>query len=235
MYPPKKRVLVPGDPSGDRYDLVPEGLSIYPEYLTDLRMLVCPSDVEAVGLDDEWQGQLSSGGDAGAIRDFIDRSSYIYTGYVAHTGDYGDSVAEADSQFLGVLRAIGELGWQDFDSDIKLAEESNEDYERFIASYTGTVYRLREGIGKMLVSDPTQVELAESRIAVMWDALASLGPNTTMFNHFPGGSNVLFLDGHVEFIEYPGEFPVTQGVAQALGMLRRQRFSGQMFLQGPVR
>jgi prepilin-type processing-associated H-X9-DG protein len=28
------------------------------------------------------------------------------------------------------------------------------------------------------------------------------------FNHVPGGGNVLYLDGHVTFIRYPGEFPV---------------------------
>ena len=28
------------------------------------------------------------------------------------------------------------------------------------------------------------------------------------FNHTPSGSNVLYMDGHVEFIKYPGEFPI---------------------------
>ena len=27
------------------------------------------------------------------------------------------------------------------------------------------------------------------------------------FNHVPAG-NVLFMDGHVEFMRYPGEFPI---------------------------
>jgi len=30
------------------------------------------------------------------------------------------------------------------------------------------------------------------------------------FNHIPGGANVLYMDGHVEFIKYPGKFPLTQ-------------------------
>ena len=30
------------------------------------------------------------------------------------------------------------------------------------------------------------------------------------YNHVPGGSNVLYLDGHVEFQKYPGEYPVTR-------------------------
>ena len=33
-------------------------------------------------------------------------------------------------------------------------------------------------------------------------------------NHIPGGSNVLFMDGHVEFVKYPGKFPMTSVVAE---------------------
>ena len=28
------------------------------------------------------------------------------------------------------------------------------------------------------------------------------------FNHIPGGSNVLYMDGHTEFMKYPGKFPM---------------------------
>jgi len=34
------------------------------------------------------------------------------------------------------------------------------------------------------------------------------------FNHVPGGSNILYMDGHVEFIKYPGEYPVDDMSAQ---------------------
>jgi prepilin-type processing-associated H-X9-DG protein len=27
------------------------------------------------------------------------------------------------------------------------------------------------------------------------------------FNHVPGGCNVLYLDGHVEWVRFPGEYP----------------------------
>ena len=34
-----------------------------------------------------------------------------------------------------------------------------------------------------------------------------------------GGSNVLFLDGHVEFIAYPGKWPMTEKFIKALESL----------------
>jgi len=30
------------------------------------------------------------------------------------------------------------------------------------------------------------------------------------FNHVPGGSNVLYMDGHVAFQKYPASFPITR-------------------------
>jgi prepilin-type processing-associated H-X9-DG protein len=38
--------------------------------------------------------------------------------------------------------------------------------------------------------------------------------NVEEFSHIPGGSNILFLDGHVEFRKYPGEdFPMREAYA----------------------
>jgi len=33
------------------------------------------------------------------------------------------------------------------------------------------------------------------------------------FNHVPGGSNTLFMDGHVEFVRFPGKFPASRAFA----------------------
>ncbi len=50
----------------------------------------------------------------------------------------------------------------------------------------------------------------------MFDTISSM---VKYFNHVPGGANVLYMDGHVEFIRYPGEVPVNQGLALFLGTL----------------
>jgi len=51
----------------------------------------------------------------------------------------------------------------------------------------------------------------------MMDALLSVEIDN--YNHVPGGSNVLYMDGHVEFIKYPGEQPISEALAIAVGVI----------------
>jgi len=81
--------------------------------------------------------------------------------------------------------------------------------------------RLREGIERFFITDinnPAAGAMAQSQLLVMWDAFgkndnwdaAAQGQGAVLFfNHVPGGCNVLFLDGHVEFRKYarPGPMP----------------------------
>jgi prepilin-type processing-associated H-X9-DG protein len=50
----------------------------------------------------------------------------------------------------------------------------------------------------------------------MWDRLSTA---VQEFNHAPGGSNVLYLDGHVEFVRYGQRAPVVPGMARAYAPL----------------
>ncbi len=84
-----------------------------------------------------------------------------------------------------------------------------------------TIHRLREGIERFLITDINNAGAsaqAQSTIPLMGD-LFGAGPGITIFNHIPGGCNMLYLDGHVEFIRYPGKAPVTPGMANLLGLL----------------
>ncbi|HPO17021.1 MAG TPA: DUF1559 domain-containing protein [Candidatus Hydrogenedentes bacterium] len=70
------------------------------------------------------------------------------------------------------------------------------------------VYRLREGIERFLITDINNAAAtakAQSEIFVMWD---NIGTQVSKFNHVPGGSNILYLDGHVQFVKYPGPPPL---------------------------
>ena len=45
----------------------------------------------------------------------------------------------------------------------------------------------------------------------------AVSPVTKNFNHVPGGANVLYMDGHVEFVKYPGRPPLNFVYATAVG------------------
>lgn len=85
---------------------------------------------------------------------------------------------------------------------------------------TNKVYRLREGVERFLITDinnPGASAQAQSTVFMMMDHIAT---SVTNFNHVPGGSNVLYMDGHVEFVRYQetgGTAPVNGLVASALG------------------
>ncbi len=85
------------------------------------------------------------------------------------------------------------------------------------------LYRLREGIERFMITDvynPAGSAKAQSAIPVMLDAWSQTGkvqddmpaaPRVDVFNHVPGGSNVLYMDGHVEFLRYPAQYPLRNG------------------------
>ncbi|MBL7649957.1 MAG: hypothetical protein JNK74_27605 [Candidatus Hydrogenedentes bacterium] len=79
------------------------------------------------------------------------------------------------------------------------------------SSYGTTILRLREGIERFVITDinnPASVGIAQSRMPVMieWPE-----------NHEGQlGGNVLYMDGHVEWQPYPGEFPMTEATINAL-------------------
>jgi prepilin-type processing-associated H-X9-DG protein len=85
--------------------------------------------------------------------------------------------------------------------------------------------RLREGVERFFITDinnPGAGSTGQSTMAVMWDAwggnIAATfmgGQNPTgqdagsaKMNHIPGGSNVLYMDGHVEFVRYQSRYPM---------------------------
>ncbi|MBI2423650.1 MAG: hypothetical protein HYV27_12540 [Candidatus Hydrogenedentes bacterium] len=88
-----------------------------------------------------------------------------------------------------------------------------------LATGTGggdTVRRIRMGIERFFITDinnPAASAAAASTLPVAWDTFGSNeftdNTNGNMgFNHVPGGSNVLFMDGHAAFFTYPGSFPI---------------------------
>lgn len=64
---------------------------------------------------------------------------------------------------------------------------------------THTILPMGEGVGRFLITDINSAggtNAADSKVVLMFDQ-TSVFP--TSFNHVPGGANILYLDGHVEF------------------------------------
>ena len=86
-----------------------------------------------------------------------------------------------------------------------------------------TIYRLREGIERFLITDINNAgsaNVAQSSVWIMFDQLAT---NPAAYNHIPGGANVLYMDGHVEFLKYDnspnGKAPANRPMAELVGVL----------------
>jgi prepilin-type N-terminal cleavage/methylation domain-containing protein/prepilin-type processing-associated H-X9-DG protein len=70
------------------------------------------------------------------------------------------------------------------------------------------VYRLKDGVERFLITDINNAggsAKSQSSVFIMWDNVSVI---VSKFNHIPGGCNVLYMDGHVEFLKYPGIPPV---------------------------
>ena len=82
------------------------------------------------------------------------------------------------------------------------------------------IYRLKEGNERFMITDvnnPQVASMAQSSIFTMMDLFGNVGA-IQYFNHVPGGCNVLFMDGHVDWIPYVAPAPGQIGTAgQDLG------------------
>ncbi len=231
------------------YGLVAAGPNpkmLYPEYLTDPNIIFCPSDSsEKVGLQvNPVSGEVDLNvpcDDAVRGMSIID-SSYNYVGYVLDLCSANDNtlltdisglasligaplpdptytlgptqLVDAMLNILGAYLANPENAVQKADKDIDVTQG-------FGNGRQSKVYRLREGIERFLITDinnPGASNMAQSELWIMADTIAT---KVEHYNHIPGGSNVLYMDGHVEFMRYlrDGPAPVNGAVANVIGLI----------------
>jgi prepilin-type N-terminal cleavage/methylation domain-containing protein/prepilin-type processing-associated H-X9-DG protein len=219
---PKMKVLN-CDAEIQPWNAVFEPSLIYPEYLTDWNTLICPSNAAgATGLAHWDEGNTPSpfweelpGFSKNGIVEACEVTSepYYYYGYALF-----DQLFQVEQDFLNFELAIEswgetiELGDVDaVDRDWPMRDDGGVTVP--VNGYT-SVMRLREGVERFFITDINNAgasSQAQSQIVVMHDAVSDEADH---FNHVPGGSNVLYMDGHVSFIKYTGvdgEFPVNEG------------------------
>ncbi len=189
-----------------------DGPAVYPEYLSESRVLSCPSHPNATNLvragrwnrPDGTNGSRSNGSTNPCL---LDQLCYLYFSWMID-----------DSWFF-------EPGTNDVSEDFLLAFRSvltSDDVGLLDAPLTFTdlegdsqqALRLGEGVERFLITDinnPSAANISQSGIPVMFDRV-DLDPMG--FNHVPGGGNVLYMDGHVEFLKYPHGYPMVRAMAQ---------------------
>ncbi len=200
------------------------GPAIYPEYLTDVSVLACPSDTDGVRYIEG--GAFNVDGDPDNPIDAcrFNAFSYRYFGWAItkeHVNIAGTD-ENLDPSGLGINIDQGFL--QGFFFDVYLPAMAgntrllDQDFSYTNASGEAvTVYRLREGIERFFITDinnPAGSALAQSELAIYYDQVTT---HPDSFNHIPGGCNVLYMDGHVEFLKYPSTFPVSVSWAYFFG------------------
>jgi prepilin-type N-terminal cleavage/methylation domain-containing protein/prepilin-type processing-associated H-X9-DG protein len=235
----------------------PSVTAIFPEYLTDPSILICPSDavdtVDSIKFQDDFVDPTGVFHRKGEWRITWDRilmqCSYAYFGWLFDKAENRpENVAELQiaSPHIGMLMSSGilhnpgsvdlslpvpfQLGrgadnaiWAAFlggDHEANDKDVPNVVKDPGIPMGNGegtTVYRLREGIERFLITDinnPAASARAQSAIPIMIDIFGTAAA-VPFFNHVPGGCNCLYLDGHVAFIRYPGPDQPGEGLVNA--------------------
>jgi len=218
----------------DAPEVAPNVLAIYPEYLNDWNVMRCPS---APDYGDGAVKHLSIISEGCPFAGYPDNpsDSYIYFGWLidlADGGNPGDPTMDLDGNMVStqLVLAFNVLDGQHcFDRSIPPdpaatvqaldSDITGASIEGYGNAFGDVVYRLREGIERFLITDinnPAGSAYAQSEVVVMFDVInLSADIGGAAFNHVPGGGNVLYMDGHVEFRKYEreGEFPINERAA----------------------
>jgi prepilin-type N-terminal cleavage/methylation domain-containing protein/prepilin-type processing-associated H-X9-DG protein len=235
----------------------PNVFTIYPEYLTDANIVVCPSSSRAGSFTDNITfalgGQEVNCFGYGATNRLTRCANtaddyYMYVGWLLDRIDGADPAqlrpisdfplvqllatvlnatipppntlvsqqaaelfngvlegGQAQTQLIAIVQnpespAAPAGGFPRADSDISVLQGAGN-------AGGNRVNRLREGIERFLITDinnPAGSARAQSDVFLMSDLLTTA---PSWFNHVPGGANVLFMDGHVEFRRYSPQAP----------------------------
>ena len=209
-----------------------DGPAVYPEYLSDVNVMVCPSDAEGSSLLDS--GLWNEQNDPNLPIDpcAFNALSYMYIAWAISEADYTVDGSDPNGAVAGDITDLGTFLDVGFVGAIStalnaasagLAEAADAygkpvTFTNQITSEERDLYRLREGIERFYITDinnPAASAKAQSEIPVALDLVSTL---VEEFNHIPGGGNILYMDGHVGFQKFPSEFPVQRAWASLVSL-----------------
>lgn len=186
-----------------------DGVFMYPNYIGDHRVLLCPSDIEYPRwqaletiirpVDPSWRDAP----EPNPVRHMTVYPvtadySYVYWGYVVEPEHIDSPVSMQEFGKVLDSRVANGVNHLNRFRDLSLQLPGNE--------VEVQLRRLREGVERVFITDvnnPAAVARAAAELPVMWDTVRSEdGEISEEYNHIRG-ANVLFFDGHVEYAEYP--------------------------------
>lgn len=242
-YPPRETFTYSAQPPGSNNfvpdgglsdDMIFDGFALIPEYISDVNVIWCPSwrQDSALARYDE-----DKGNNDGKVQPHeITKEPFDYTGWMILEDEniLGSLVGFEGTGPNGRIEEaeyVGVTPWAEL-WELNIATNgaaSDEDFttqlyagQGFMPGNRDTLFRLREGIERFLITDinnPAASAQAQSVVPIMWDHIST---KVADFAHVPGGANVLYLDGHVEFRKYPGQlFPLTEDSARTFGRYNR--------------
>lgn len=173
----------------------------FPLLCSEPGLLMADLNVQTLGADGKPGRSLKTllGEFTGGVEEYFDIKRCAYLGFALVSDDEVVNFAEAYTKELA--RAGGDIN-QDLPNPLGTLGP-----EKF--------YRLREGIERFFITDinnPAAPALAQSQIPLLIE-----WPDQNK----PKGGHVLFMDGHVEFMEFPGKFPMTEATINTLRQLAK--------------
>ena len=216
-YPPIQQLIGPNCDQRNSSVLMFNGTSMYPEYMPDVRVLACPSDADGMAELDgpRWRRPDGPGGSyrGGSFNPCkLDSMSYIYVGWVLRSSWLAEpATLDMSPAFFDAFHSLlvdGPL--ENFNEDWRFIDDSGVERK---------VMRFKEGIERFFIEDinnPSLTSVSQSALPMLFDKVHM---DVLEFNHVPGGGNVLFMDGHVEFVKFPGDFPCSRAWAELLAAL----------------
>jgi prepilin-type processing-associated H-X9-DG protein len=233
---------------------------LYPEYLTDPAILLCPSDPtgnnaqkrfsDANNRTAVFNGSTMSPAGGNVNNEFYGcevnqgTTSYVYFSWAVYTPGITDDTHKFSCNPGQVMQLFGEIGsyfgskpslnpaiataFSTALTDMNLRfmgatpDLVSDRFDTDIEVENMTIYRTREGIERFFITDINNAassNTAQSEVSILSDNVNCnmAESNAQAFNHIPGGANVLYMDGHVEFLKYPNRWPVSPLMASLLG------------------